>query len=210
MSRGIKLLLQVKQSVIDTGFELSSDRHVDLAYAIVEAGIYGTMGRKAWLFALTSGGVADATIPMYRKISKLDPQRGELIRYVPKVSVKDIRGSYAGLLFALEAIADASSDRAPQPVERNRHGIEAAAEPQGEASDASGNASDTDTARGLGRQSESAELVRLPDGSHAEIEWEQITAEEFKAGVGVVYVEPAELEAGELIASNREPGNGGV
>jgi hypothetical protein len=201
MSRGISLLLQTKTRLIDSGFRLSGDAHVDLAYRVVEAGIYGTLGRKAWNFAIVEGTEVVAMFPMYRKVEK-----NELVRYVPRIAPQNIRGAFVGLSMALEAIADdhpvaveyethtgqaVGSTEAIEVLERIVHAdaqeasaSQALSQPQG----AESNSDSSDAGRTDGPDDQGnpkPEVHTLPDGSQIEVvEWEPVTAEEFVRMLG--------------------------
>lgn len=104
MTRGIKLVFSVRngQSVVDSNVLVTCDRHVYLAYSMVEAGMFGTMSKKHWSFAVAEGETLVAQMPMY----KLNRDKNERTRYVPRVPENAIRGSFSSLLLALETLAE--------------------------------------------------------------------------------------------------------
>jgi hypothetical protein len=164
MTRGIILVLQTKTANIVSGFNLTCDAHVDLAYRVVESGIFSTMGRKHWAFAVGDGKTADAMLPMYRKVEKSDG----VTRYFPRIPANAVRGSFSALLVALEAIAD--SNQVPA--------VSTAVASSSATADAQEDVI-TDPAGMLGfddsTQAGRPEVLTLADGSQIEvIEWESV------------------------------------
>lgn len=106
MNRGINLIINTKSGAVKTGFLLTTDSHVDLAYRVVEAGIFGTMVKKHWSFAILDGDEILASAPMYRSQT-----RDGHSRYLPRIAPNAVRGSVAGLLLMLEALADGARAR---------------------------------------------------------------------------------------------------
>lgn len=180
MSRGIKLVLQTRSGIVDSGILLLTDEHVRLAYCMIEEGMFSTMGRKHWHFAVTDGNILDAMLPCYRKVAM---QNG-LEKYVPRIPAKNIRNSVSGLLIALEGLSDGR--KAAQEAGERQQQEEALSiqrlERIVEADKADGAPA---SASPVSMEPPASEIITLGDGSQIEVlEWEQASAEEVNTALG--------------------------
>lgn len=173
MTRGIHLVFNTKTGVVDSNLFLTADFHVDLAYRLVESGIYGTMAKKHWSFAVMTAKTIESMLPMYRKVEK-----DGLTRYQPRVAASATRGSFASLLLVLETLAEHAEERSKLELKGEQLGDQYGPKPD---------------ATGRGRESEvpaqesspgkpGFEILTLSDGSSLSVmEWEQIDAAEAAA-----------------------------
>lgn len=107
MKHSITLVFNTKNSVIHANISLQADSHVDLAYRIVEAGIYGTMPKKHWSFAIIEDRTILAMLPMYKRHETTHPVNGStLVRYEPRIPHNQVRDSYERLLLTLQALSE--------------------------------------------------------------------------------------------------------
>lgn len=187
MTHGIKLCLQTKHALIETGVLLTADLHVELAYRMVEAGMFSTQGRKHWFFVVGPRNEADAMLPMYRKV-----QKGGVERYVPRIPASSVRNSFSALLIALEGLADRAEmarEAAPKMSEEEEFAVKRLAEiveadkagavSENSVVDSNAHASDEGESR-------RPEVFTLSDGSQIEIlEWEEATPAEVQRALGV-------------------------
>lgn len=118
MNYTVKLYLSTKTGVIDTNVKVFSDVCVELAYRMVEAGMFGTMNKRYWSFGFGDAEHVHALLPMYRKVEK-----NGLVRYLPRVAPQRLRGSHQSLFLTLETLAE-SSDAATRLYLRRPGGHE--------------------------------------------------------------------------------------
>lgn len=169
MTRGIKLVFKTNkgQSVVDSNVMLTCDHHVYLAYCMVEAGMYGTMSKKHWSFAITSGDKLEAETPMYRV---REDGKGHKT-YIPRVPANALRGSFSALLLALETVAEQSGQKVDTPPADHGVVITKVATTVGTAAASAAPAVDT-VPPSMGVQGVE-EVIRLADGSTIAVtEWE--------------------------------------
>lgn len=107
MSRCLFLVLQTKNGFVETGHRLTCDAHVDLSYRLAESGMFSSMGKKHWHFAIIDGNEARATASLYLK----EEGRNGLARYEPRIPAQKVRGSFNALLIGLELVAEGSTGR---------------------------------------------------------------------------------------------------
>lgn len=113
MNYTVKLYLSTKTGVIDTNIKVFSDVCVELAYRMVEAGMFGTMNKRYWSFGFGDVDHVHALLPMYRKVEK-----NGLVRYLPRVAPQRLRGSHQSLFLTLETLAESSDTAARLPLRR--------------------------------------------------------------------------------------------
>lgn len=118
MSRCLFLVLQTKNGFVETGHRLTCDAHVDLSYRLAESGMFSSMGKKHWHFAVIDGNEARATAPLYLK----EEGRNGLARYEPRIPVQKVRGSFNALLIGLELVAESSAGRKTVAADRGHSG----------------------------------------------------------------------------------------
>lgn len=183
MKRSITLVFNTKNSVVHSNISLQADHHVDLAYRLVEAGIYGSMAKKHWSFAIIEDRTILSMLSMYKKHERPHPSNGSvLVQYVPRVPANAVRDSYERLLLTLETLADANPSG--QLVEYRNDSPEAARPaPQGVDVDPdNARASDAEVGAHVRAAIQAAVVGDLPmpelgvgkDGNPTILEWEAI------------------------------------
>jgi len=118
MNYTVKLYLSTKTGVIDTNVKVFSDDCVEIAYRMIEAGMFGTMNKRYWNFGFGDTEFVHALLPMYRKVEK-----NGLVRYLPRIAPQRVRGSHQSLYLTLETLAE-SSDTASRLYLRRPGGPE--------------------------------------------------------------------------------------